>query len=418
MTSTAPNKSLPSKERQLAVEILFAAFGGKKLDRAFEDTAAIFENDTKTRLNQVYNIVYGVARRHHALTAYIDSKIRDKMPVKAGLILEIALYELAFNSSSKAYAVISDALKLADLLQFTKYKPVINAVLGRFADDIEKGVQLIVAQKQLPDYIYEEVKKTFGNNAKKVTRSFLNPSPFFLSINTLLIDAETLVSRFMEQGIEIEKVEFNGFIGFKTSDNKIFKTPEFEKGFFMIQDLSSQIAVQLLEPFEGMKMLDICTAPGGKAISAAIRANDKADITAIDLSASRLLRVHENIKRMNIKSIKVITADFMEQEFQTESFDRIFLDPPCSALGVMGRNPDVTWKKSPEAIKDLSSLQVRMLEKALSLLKKDGKLIYSVCTFTQSETTAVIAQAASKTLYTLPNEVGMDGLFIAVLEKK
>ena len=103
------------------------------------------------------------------------------------------------------------------------------------------------------------------------------------------------------------------------------------------------------------------------------------------------------------------------------------MDPPCSALGVMGRNPDVTWKKSPQLIKELSSLQLSMLLRAMDLLKKGGKMVHSVCTFTQLETTDVINNALSKNgnfrkindpLYTIPNNLGMDGLFIAVLEKK
>ena len=427
---------MPSKERQLALDILHTALGGRKLDRVFEDTASIFENDTKTRMNQVYNLVYGVARRHFSLSAYIDSKVREKLPIKANLILEIGLYELAFNKSSKDYAVISDALKLADFLNFKKYKPVINAVLRRFADDMENGVKSLLSQKQVPAYVFDEMKKTFGDNATRIMHDLMAPSPLFLSVNTILVTPGELISLFKNQGIDVEKVNFeikekdgssHSFSTLRTFEGKIFKTPEFEKGLFMIQDFSSQIAVELLGSFSDMKMLDICSAPGGKAITAAIKASDKANITAIDISSSRLFRVHENINRMNIKSINVISADFIEHDFKPESFDRIFLDPPCSALGVMGRNPDVTWKKSPQLIKELSSLQLSMLLRAMDLLKKGGKMVHSVCTFTQLETTDVINNALSKNgnfrkindpLYTIPNNLGMDGLFIAVLEKK
>ncbi|MCX6113406.1 MAG: RsmB/NOP family class I SAM-dependent RNA methyltransferase, partial [Proteobacteria bacterium] len=257
-----------------------------------------------------------------------------------------------------------------------------------------------------------------------------------LSVNTLLTNPDELVSAFRDQGIDVEKVSFDikvndgsssSFNTLRTFYGKIFKTPEFEKGFFIIQDFSSQIAVNLLEPFKGMKMLDICSAPGGKAITSAIKVDDNASITAIDVSSSRLFRVHENIKRMNINSLDVISADFMEHNFEPESFDRIFLDPPCSALGIMGRSPDVTWKKSPELIKELSSLQLRMFLRAMDLVKRGGKIVYSVCTFTQAETADVINNVLSandnfrKTrdfIYTIPNDLGMDGLFIAVLEKK
>ena len=450
------HKNFPSKERQLAVDILYAAFGGRKLDRAFEDTVAVFEKDTKTRINQVYNLIYGVARRHHALAAYIDTKVKkEKLPIKANLILEIGLYELAFNTSSKSYAVISDALKLADFLQLPKFKPVINAVLRRFADDLDAGVKGILSQKQLPAYMFEEIKNTFKDDAPKVMQNLFEQSPMFLTVNTLLTEPKKLILSLAEQGITAVDGKFEvkssvvgtgpagtagtafagtadsaGVVGsfdyIKTTDSKIFKTPEFEKGMFMVQDLSSQIAVILLKPFEGMNMLDICTAPGGKAIYSAILAKDNAKIKAVDISSSRLFRVHENIRRMNVKSIEVVTTDFMEHDFGAERFDRIFLDPPCSALGVAARNPDVTWKKSGQVIKDLSAIQFNMLSRAMGLLKPGGRLVYSVCTFTQAETTDVINKVMTldkeveqviEPFYTIPNTIGMDGLFTAVFHK-
>ena len=301
---------------------------------------------------------------------------------------------------------------------------------------MENGVKSLLSQKQVPAYVFDEMKKTFGDNATRIMHDLMAPSPLFLSVNTILVTPGELISLFKNQGIDVEKVNFeikekdgssHSFSTLRTFEGKIFKTPEFEKGLFMIQDFSSQIAVELLGSFSDMKMLDICSAPGGKAITAAIKASDKANITAIDISSSRLFRVHENINRMNIKSINVISADFIEHDFKPESFDRIFLDPPCSALGVMGRNPDVTWKKSPQLIKELSSLQLSMLLRAMDLLKKGGKMVHSVCTFTQLETTDVINNALSKNgnfrkindpLYTIPNNLGIDGLFIAVLEKK
>lgn len=421
------NNQLPSKERQLTLDILYSSLKGRKLDKAFEEIVSVFENDPQVRLNQVYNLVYGVARRHFSISSYINTKIKKPLPEKANLIIEIAIYELAYNRSSKNYAVISDALKLADLLKLTKYKPVINAILRRFDDDIENSIKSISSQKQVPEHLFNEIKKTFKDKSSVVMDKFLNPSPLFLSINTILINKEDLLSILKEDDIEAEVITYNDYCAIKTSDSRIFETKEFKEGFFLIQDLSSQVAVDLLRPYSGMKMLDVCSAPGGKAISAAIKAKDMADITAIDISTSRLFKVHENIKRMKIKSIKVLMADFMEQEFDPESFDRILIDPPCSSLGVMGRHPDVIWKKTEQTIKDLSVIQLNILIRSMDLLKKGGRLVYSVCTFTQTETVDVINQAlsvnmdfkkAGEFIYTIPNDLGMDGLFIAVLEKK
>lgn len=418
---------LPSKERQLALDILYSSLKGRKLDKAFEEIVSVFENEPGIRLNQVYNLVYGVARRHLLIRSYINTKIKNPLPEKANLIIEIGIYELAYNKSSKNYAVISDALKLADYLKFTKYKSVINAILRRFDEDVENNIKHLLSQKQLPEHIFNEIKKTFKDKASMVMNNFLNPSPLFLGINTVLTNTEELLSVLKKEGIDAEIINYDDFSTIKTFDSRIFGTREFKDGLFLIQDLSSQIAVNLLRPYSGMKMLDICSAPGGKAISSAIKAKDMADITAIDISTSRLFKLHENIKRMKTNSIKVLMADFMEQGFDPESFDRIFIDPPCSSLGVMGRHPDVIWKKTEKTIKDLSVIQLNILLQAMKLLKKGGRMVYSVCTFTQTETIDVINQAlsinmdfkkAEEFIYTIPNDLGMDGLFIAVLEKK
>ena len=407
----------PSKERIVVLEILESAFNGKKIDRCF----ASYRSLSDLRFNQVYNLVNGVARRHFMLEAYVSSKVKKQPPLLIKLILEIGLYELSFNSSAKNYAVVSDCLKLAEHKKLPKFKGLINAILRRFLK--EDDLPTMLKYPTYPKWFLGQIPRVLKNDVDKIVSDFMKESPFFLVVNTLVTDADKLCEAMKEKGIDIA-CEGNRL---STSDSRILSTDEFKDGCFFIQDFSAQHAVELLDVYNGMKMLDVCAAPGGKSVKASIVVGDNnTEIQAMDLSDARLVRVYENINRMKIKSIKVINADLLEYDFKGQTYDRIIVDPPCSALGVIGRHPDVLWNKSVRLINELSELQYKLLYKSLELLKTGGKLVYSVCTFTEKETINVIDKVlkdfddvkVTEHTLTIPNDIGMDGHFIAVLEKK
>ena len=411
----------PSKERIACVEILLAVLSGKKLDRLIESLPA-----EGIRKNQIYNLCYGVARHHHPLTKYIESKARKAIGKRTAVILELSLFELSYNTSSKPYAVVSEALKLMDHFKELSAKPFVNAVLGNFTRNVEQEKALIA---KLPLYtadITKEAELVFGKKAQEVLSRFMTPSPFFILINEQKVTLTELKNIFTQKGIIVEEVDYSGVKALSTFDSGIFKTKEFETGFFIIQDLSSQFAVTKLEPFKGMNMLDVCSAPGGKAIRAAILSKDDAKITAIDKSSARLLRMHENINRLGLNSIEVLNQDLDSFGAASDHYDRVFIDPPCSALGVLARNPDIAMREGKDHWKVLPTIQSNILLKGFDSLKKGGKLVYSVCTFRKAETSDVISKALTeranmnKTFecLTVPNNVNMDGLYIAVLEKR
>lgn len=411
-----------SKERIIVVDVLLSVFcNGKKLDRTLEEI-----DEKGIHLNQVYNTVLGVTRRHNMFKAYLQKKL-EKMPSdKVLFILESALFELAYNSSAKPYAVVSDALKIAEDAGLERYKGLINAILRRFSDNLEQEKKELEKNPVFPTWLMKELDRTFSKDAASIAERFLEHSPFFLFINTRRTSVEAILSKLKEQNIEAELVEYRGVKTIRTSDKQVLHTSEFTEGLYTVQDLSSQSAVNDLKVSSGMEVLDLCTAPGGKAISAAIMSGDKAKIVAVDRSSSRLFRVYENIRRMQLNSITVLNADILTNDFEGKLFDRIILDPPCSALGVIGRHPDVIWSKSQKLIGELASQQLKMLLNSSLLLKNGGRMVYSVCTFTEQETTAVINKALAEksdlelieSYYTLPNELGMHGMFVSILEKK
>ncbi len=411
----------PSKERVSSVEVILNVLSAKKLDEQISQIAS-----EGIRKNQVYNLCYGVARRYHQLGEYINSKAKKKVGKKTFVILQLGLFELAYNNSSKPYAVISEALKLMDHFEESNAKPFVNAVLSNFTRNFSEEKNKLEQFPLYPGYITQEARAVFGKDADNVLKGFLEPSPFFILVNENRTSVNELYKKLTENKIEANIVEYSGVKTISTFDREIFRSKEFESGSFIIQDLSSQYAVSRLEPFEGMSMLDLCSAPGGKAIKAAIMAKDKASIKAVDRSAARLLRMHENINRLSMKSIEVLNSSASEIGVDKASYDRVFVDPPCSALGVLRRNPDIIMRESSNNWEKLPEIQMDILSTGLNALKKGGLLVYSVCTFRRAETSDVINRVLSVNhdinkkfeCLTLPNSVNMDGLYIAVLERK
>ncbi|MFH1223416.1 MAG: RsmB/NOP family class I SAM-dependent RNA methyltransferase [Pseudomonadota bacterium] len=410
-----------SKQRILAVDTLLSVFtNGKRLDETLKDIP-----NTETHLAQIYNITLGVTKHHNRLKAYLEKKL-EKMPApRVQFILEAALFELSYNDSAKPYAVVSDALKMAEN-KYSGYKGLINAVLRRFSDNIGVEKKVLESAPLYPLWFMNELKNTFNSQAESIARGFIDPSPFFLFVNTRSTSVGEMVLKLKEQGVDCEIVSYRGVNAIKSFDKKVLHTQDFNKGLYTVQDISSQSAVNELKVLKGMSILDICSAPGGKAIAAAVMSDDAAEITAMDSSSLRLERVYENIERMGVNSISVVRDDFLSHSFNGKLFDRIILDPPCSALGVVRRHPDIPWNRNEKLVESLCSQQLKMLSKALGLLTSGGRLLYSVCTFTQNETTVLINKALKDvggavlvdSYYTLPNEIGMDGMFVAVLEKK
>jgi 16S rRNA (cytosine967-C5)-methyltransferase len=219
--------------------------------------------------------------------------------------------------------------------------------------------------------------------------------------------------------------------------------PGFADGWVSVQDLAGQCVAFPLGLEAGQRVLDACAAPGGKTALIAEREPDLAKLVALDIDAKRLERVRENLKRGNLTA-EVIAADAGTPAAWWDGvpFDRILLDAPCSALGVIRRHPDIRIRKSPAEIDKLPRLQARLLSAAWGLLAPGGRLVYATCTVTRSENREVIAAFLRTTAdarivpaeewgdwpgfgeadefgrQILPGEAGADGFYYAALNKQ
>ena len=166
--------------------------------------------------------------------------------------------------------------------------------------------------------------------------------------------------------------------------------PGFEDGEWWVQDLSAALPAKLLKDIEDKRVIDICAAPGGKT---AQLVSAGAEVTALDISANRLKRLTDNMNRLKM-SVDIIAADarawWAEEGGDSERFDAVLLDAPCSATGTLRRHPDVVWHRTPEDVLRLNKTQTELLETALDMLDEGGELVYCVCSLSKAEGVAQI----------------------------
>jgi 16S rRNA (cytosine967-C5)-methyltransferase len=209
----------------------------------------------------------------------------------------------------------------------------------------------------------------------------------------------------------------------------------FKEGYFNIQDESTGFSCILLDPKPGMRVLDLCSAPGGKSAFIADLMNNKGEICAVDRYEVRLAIMKRNMTRLGITCINFVESDALE--FNAEPFDRVLADVPCSGLGTLSKKPDIKWKKDLQDIRNINKLQYDLLTKAASLVKVGGVVVYSTCSIEPEENFNIVNKFlennpgfklepattvfpeeltdGNKCVQTLPHLHQMDGAFAAKL---
>ncbi|MBL4604054.1 MAG: 16S rRNA (cytosine(967)-C(5))-methyltransferase RsmB [Emcibacteraceae bacterium] len=253
-------------------------------------------------------------------------------------------------------------------------KNTVNAVLRKVDRERETLLKKYSNTRlNFPPWLLKRWDNRFGQSmVKEILDALLNEAPLDLSIRPEHNQdewAEKLKGIVMPGGaIRIEKA------------GKVRDIIGYDDGIWWVQDMAARLPAILLGAGQGDGVLDLCAAPGGKAAQSAANG---AMVTAVDFSESRLIRLKQNMERLKLK-IDVVTSDVLTYEPQ-KSYDYILLDAPCSSTGTIRRHPEILHTRRPEDVKELSILQGKMLDHAVSLLNDGGILIYSVCSMEQSE---------------------------------
>jgi 16S rRNA (cytosine967-C5)-methyltransferase len=277
----------------------------------------------------------------------------------------------------------------------------------------------------IPDWLDETGLNELGSKWEKEVEALNEPTDVVLRVNTLKTNKQKLIQAFAKQSIKVEEVEGYNDALILTERQNLAQTAEYKKGWFEIQDASSQLIADFLDLKPNLTVVDACAGAGGKSLHIAARLNNSGRIISMDVEPRKLDELKKRAFRGGVTNITTKTI-INEETIKSLSAaaDRLLLDVPCSGLGVLKRNPDTKWKLTPEFLKELQSTQANILENYSTMLKPNGLLVYATCSILPSENNEQVATFLAhhpefellKERVVLPSE-GFDGFYMAALKK-
>ncbi|MFQ8774754.1 16S rRNA (cytosine(967)-C(5))-methyltransferase RsmB [Finegoldia sp. BIOML-A3] len=318
---------------------------------------------------------------------YVISKCSDlelnKLDKIVLEILRMATTEILFMKTAD-YAVVDEAVELANNL--THYKDYVNAVLREVCrinldeEDLGDEIKFSINKELLKMLNKSYSKKT----VKKLLKSFFYKSDFVIKQNK--IKENNLKINLENQGFVLEEHPFLKDSFIVRNPESIIDTNEFKEGKFIIQDGSCSLCAEVLEPVENSIVLDICAAPGSKSCNIQEITNNQSIIYCNDINENKIYRIKENVNKCGVENVQYMNFDAtILQEDLINKFDRILVDAPCSATGVINKNPEIKLFRTKKDVEDLVGIQRRILENCEKYLKKGGILVYSTCSLLKEE---------------------------------
>jgi len=350
------------------------------------------------------DLAFGTARWQPRLSA-LAAKLLQK-PFKAAdadveALLLVGLYQLLYTRVP-AHAAIGETVGCADKLKKPWAKALLNAVLRRAQRESETLLAELehdpVVRTAHPRWLQKSLKAFWPEHWEAICAANNAHPPMILRVNRLHHGRDAYLQRLTDAGIAAAACVYSvdGIVLEAAAD--VRSLPGFAEGWISVQDEAAQLAADLLDLAPGQRVLDACCAPGGKTCHILEVENDLAGVVAVDLEAKRLVRVRENLARLGL-SAELIAADGRDTAtwWDGKPFQRILLDAPCSATGVIRRHPDIKLTRQADDITALAVLQGQLLDALWPTLEVGGILLYATCSTLPTENTEVIQAFLART---------------------
>ncbi|MCK4503290.1 MAG: 16S rRNA (cytosine(967)-C(5))-methyltransferase RsmB [Desulfuromonadales bacterium] len=388
--------------RRAAYEILQrvddGAFADVVLDTVL-DRSTLDLRDRRLVTELVYGVLRLLGRVDFALSQFCNQPLSRLQPEILWL-LRLGAYQLLELDRVPAHAAVNSTVELTRQLRFEGAVGLVNAVLrsldrGRAdipwppPEKIKPYLQYVCSQ---PVWLTKEIMRQLPNvEARAFGEMLATAPPLTLRVNSLKTNRDDYLAALETAGHQAVPTSFVPE-GVTIVQRGEVPLPGDAEGWYQVQDEASILMAHLLDVQPGQQILDACAAPGGKTTHLAALTENRAEILALDKYQRRAELIDEGAARLGCTAIATKTWDLTETPnfIEPQRFDRILLDAPCSGLGVLRRNPEGRWNKSPANLRDLAELQRQILETVAPLVKGGGKLLYSVCTFSHIETDALI----------------------------
>ncbi len=350
------------------------------------------------------DLAFGTARWQPRLSA-LANKLLQK-PFKAAdadveALLLVGLYQLLYTRIP-AHAAIGETVGCADKLKKPWAKALLNAVLRNAQRESEALLAELehdpVVRTAHPRWLQKSLKAFWPQQWEAICAANNAHPPMILRVNRRHHSRDGYLQLLVEAGIEAQPCAYSqdGIVLAAACD--VRNLPGFAEGWISVQDEAAQLAADLLDLAPGQRVLDACCAPGGKTCHILEVEPRLAGVVAVDLEAKRLVRVRENLERLGL-SAELIAADGRDTAtwWDGKPFQRILLDAPCSATGVIRRHPDIKLTRQPDDIAALATLQGELLDAMWPTLEVGGILLYATCSTLPTENTEVIEAFLART---------------------
>lgn len=427
--------------REAALEVLLAVLGsGRSLDAALAEHIPADADSRDAGLCRA--IAYGVLRHHRRFAAVRDRLMHKPLRSRdrdMALLVEIGLQQL-LGMDMPAHAAVSETVAVARHRGKRWAAKLINALLRRFqrerADCLASVDAAPAVRESVPDWLLAQLQHDWPDAWATLLEAQNARAPMTLRVNRRRQSVSGYRQRLAQAGLIARTLD--GFPDALVLEQPVAVTelPGFDDGDCSVQDGAAQLAVELLAPQSGDRVLDACAAPGGKAAHVLERADT--ELLALDADAARLDRVGSTLQRLGLEgACQLADAAATDDWWDGRPFDRILLDAPCSGTGVIRRHPDIKWLRRVDDPPRLQAGQRRLLESLWPLLDRGGRLVYCTCSVLWAENEAVIAafmqdQPDAQALHPvlpvgrrvgygqqiLTGEAGVDGFYYACLEKR
>lgn len=391
----------------------------------------------------VQMLCYGVLRTLPRLDFFCRSLMKKPLTGKQRdlhFLILVGIYQLLYTRIP-SHAAVGETVNGAKALKKPALKGMVNGVLRSF---LREQAALVAKADQQPALLYchpswlvKRLQAAYGEEQAALIMTENNQqAPMWLRVNARFHDRDQYLALLNAEDKQASSIAFNENALYLEHACDVYQLPGFEKGWVSVQDGAAQLAAHYLDAQANDLVLDACSAPGGKTVHTLELQPKLKQMVAVDFDEKRLLRVKENLARLNLEAT-VIHGDAAKPDewWSGEQFDRILCDAPCSASGVIRRHPDIRWLRRDSDINELVSLQKEILNALWKKLKPGGILLYATCSILPDENElqvqrflentkdaslvplSIECDADVKTRQILPNEQKMDGFYYAKLQK-
>ncbi len=409
--SIIPEMHLYSDVRVLCALITYhVCINQKSLNTLLPDANKYVKEQDRALLQE---LAFGVSRWFFWLQSLYRPKLSKALHRNDFLVeclLCVGLYQLLFTRIP-AHACLNETVKAAEMLNLSRFKGLINALLRQLSEE-ELPLNDAVYQESMhrqshPQWLQDKLSHNWPDDWQAILRENNTHPPMSLRINRSYklfaaeTDAAQIQSTYLtwleEAGIQAQPSSISSLGIILSKPCSVEALPGFQDGAVSIQDEAAQLSSQLLQLAPGQRVLDACAAPGGKTC-AILEHQPGLSVLALDSDSKRAQRIDENLKRLNLRAeIKIARAEALSSWWDGQYFDRILLDAPCSATGVIRRHPDIKLLRHEQDILTLAELQLTILKALWGTLKPGGILVYATCSVFSQENSRIIERFLKQT---------------------